>query len=203
MTDKIKFYYNPMSRGRIVHWMLEEVEADYEIKAMKWETGDHKSAEYLKINPMGKIPAIEHKGVVVTECAAICAYLADVFPKANMAPAMNDPQRGAYYRWLFFAASCIEPAMLDKTNPRTNDPKTAFMGHGNYEDVVATMEKAVANGFLVPGKFTAADLYMASQIEWGIFSKTLEPKPVFVKYINLCKDRPGYRRYMEQAGPMA
>jgi glutathione S-transferase len=200
-TDsKITFYYNPMSRGRIAHWMLEEVDAPYEIKLLKWETKDHKSAEYLKINPMGKVPAIVHKGVVVTENAAICTYLADVFPQAGLAPAVNDPTRGSYYRWLFFAASNVEPAMLDKTNPRKDSPEANHLGHGSYQDVVSTLETAVSNDFLCANKFTTADLYMASILEWYIFTKVLDPKPIFQKYIQRCKDRPAYRRFEEQAG---
>ena len=102
MNDTITFYYNPMSRGRIVHWMLEEVQAKYEIKLLDWKKGEHKAPEYLKINPMGKIPAIVHKGVVITETAAICMYLADAFPKSNLAPAIGDPDRGTYFAMVLF-----------------------------------------------------------------------------------------------------
>lgn len=200
MSDKIQFYYNPMSRGRISHWMLEEVGADYEIKLLKWESGDHKSPEYLKINPMGKIPAIVHKNTVVTENAAICTYLADVFPQANLAPDMNSPERGSYYRWLFFVASCMEPAMLDKTHPRKENPASSQLGHGSYEDVVNTLTQAVSNGFLVGDRFSAADLYLASNLEWYIFTKVLENKPIFSEYLKMCQDRPGYKRHTEQAG---
>ncbi|QQR89581.1 MAG: glutathione S-transferase [Myxococcales bacterium] len=198
MTDKVTFYYNPMSRGRIAHWMLEEVGAEYEIKLLKWETGDHKSADYLKINPMGKVPAIVHKKVVVTETSAICAYLADAFPQANLAHDVRDPRRGAYYRWLFFTASCMEPAMLDKTNPRMDSPKPSHLGYGSYSDVVSNLEQAVSNGFLLEEQFSAADLFLASNLEWYIFTKALEAKPVFTKYIARCQDRPGYKRYIQR-----
>jgi glutathione S-transferase len=106
MTDTIAFYHNPQSRGRIVHWMLEEANAPYEIKVLDFEKKEHKSPEYLAINPMGKIPAIVHRGTVITECAGICAYLADAFPAAGLAPKLDDPQRGTYLRWLFFGAGC-------------------------------------------------------------------------------------------------
>ena len=200
MSDKITFYYNPMSRGRIAHWMLEEVGADYEIKLLKWANNDHKAPEYLKINPMGKVPAIVHKGVVVTETAAICAYLADIFPKANLAPAVSDPQRGAYYRWLFFAASCIEPAMLDKFHPRTGEPKPSHMGHGTYNDVVSVIEKIIANGFVVNNQFSTVDVFLSSNLEWNLYTKVMEPKPVITNYIAKCHDRPGFKRFMERAG---
>lgn len=199
-NDKITFYYNPMSRGRISHWMLEEVQANYEIKLLKWETSDQKSAEYLKINPMGKIPSIVHKNVVITENAAICAYLADIFPKANLAPSITDPQRGSYYRWLFFTASCLEPAMLDKTNPRKDNPKPSQLGHGSYQDVVNNLEKAVAQGYLIGQQFTAADLYLSANLQWFILSKVIEPKEIFLSYIQRCQDRPAHKRFLDQAG---
>ena len=113
MAD-ITFYTNPMSRGRIVHWLLEELGVPYDMKILDFEKGDHKKPDYLKINPMGKVPAIVHRGVVVTEAAAICTYLADAYPKAGLAPALDDPQRGTYLRWIFFGAGCIEPAIVDK-----------------------------------------------------------------------------------------
>src|SRR5689334_8952331 len=99
MSDVVTFYYNPMSRARMAHWMLEEVQAPYEIKVIDFGKREHKSPEFLKINPMGKLPAIKHKGVVITETPAICAYLADAFPKAGLAPKVDDPKRGSYLRW--------------------------------------------------------------------------------------------------------
>ena len=197
----IVLYHHPFSRAANTVWMLEEVGANYEIKLLKWETGEHKSPEYLKINSMGKIPAIVHRGVTVTENAAICTYLADAFPHANLAPSITDAQRGSYYRWLFFAASCLEPAMLDKSNPRQDSPAASHLGHGSYQDVVKTLEVALGSGdYLCADKFTTADLYMASNLEWYIFTKALDPKPVFQRYIQRCKDRPAYRRFEEQAG---
>jgi glutathione S-transferase len=199
-SDKMMFYYNPMSRGRTVHWMLEEVQAPYETKLMKWETGDHKSPEYLKINPMGKIPALVHKGVVITEVPAIIAYLADAFPQAGLAPSVDSADRGSYYRWLFYAASNIEPAMVDLKHPRANAPPASHMGHGKSEDVVNTLEKTLNKGFLVGDRFSAADLFMSANIGWWMFTKFLEPRPVFTQYVALCQDRPAFRRHMEKSG---
>ncbi len=146
MADKLTFYHNPMSRGRIVHWMLEEVGVPYETKIIAFDKGEHKSPEYLAINPMGKIPAIVHNGTVVTEAAAICAYLADAFPKAGLAPPLSDPARGTYYRWLFFAAGCIEPAMVDKMAARPKVERPGMIGYGSYEDTLNAMEKALSPG---------------------------------------------------------
>ncbi len=139
MSDKVIFYHNPMSRGRIAHWMLEEVGAPYETKILSFEKREHKAPEFLAVNPMGKIPAIVHRGTVVTESAAICAYLADAFPKAQLAPAPSDPARGTYYRWLFFGAGCIEPALVDKMFTRAPVERPGVLGYGNYED---TLERA-------------------------------------------------------------
>ncbi len=201
-SDKVLFYYNPMSRGRIVHWMLEETGAEYEIKLLAWEKKEHKSPEFLKINPMGKIPAIVHKSVAVTEAAAICTYLADAFPKAGLAPAVDDPARGTYYRWLFFAASCIEPAMMDRKFPRTDPVAASHLGYGSYDDTVNAMEQAVSKGFIT-GKFSAADVYMSSQIGWCMMNKDLEPRPAFEKYQKLCTERPAFQRFLQKAGSLS
>lgn len=192
-SDKVTLYYNPMSRGRIVHWMLEELEAPYELKLLDYAKKEHKSPEYLKINPMGKIPTLVHRGVVVTEAPAILAYLADAFPQAGMAPAISSPERGPYYRWLFFAASCVEYALFDRVHPRAKAADAGHIGYGTYEDTVNTLEQAVANGFIL-GKFSAVDVFIASQIGWTMRSGALEARPAFEKYLKLCTDRPAYRR---------
>ncbi|HRE36661.1 MAG TPA: glutathione S-transferase, partial [Sphingopyxis terrae] len=108
MADDLIFYTNPMSRGQIVRWMLEEVGAPYQTQILGYDDS-MKGADYLAINPMGKVPAIVHRGKVVTECAAICAYLADAFPDAGLAPPLE--ARADYYRWLFFAAGPLETAV--------------------------------------------------------------------------------------------
>jgi glutathione S-transferase len=198
-NDQVTFYYNPMSRGRTVHWMLEELQIPYETKMMKWETGDHKKPEYLAINPMGKIPAITHKGVVVTEVPAILAYLADAFPQARLAPDVHSADRGPYYRWLFYAAANVEPAMVDQKHPRVNAPPASHLGHGRTEDVINTLEKAVSKGYLVGDRFTAADLFMSSTLGWFMFTGMLEKRPAFTRYVGLCQDRPSYRRHMEKS----
>ena len=118
MTEEIVFYHNPRSRAQMVHWMLEEAGAPYRIVPIDFEKGEHKAPSFLAINPMGKLPTIVHRGVVVTETAAIIAYIADNFPQAGLAPGPEDAQRGAYYRWLFFGAGCFEPALLDKMMKR-------------------------------------------------------------------------------------
>lgn len=190
MSDKITFYHNPMSRGRMVHWMLEESGAPYEVKLLDFETREHKQPSYLAVNPMGKIPAIEHRGVVVTEVAAIISYLADAFPEKKLAPRLDDPLRGAYYRWMFFGAGCIEAALLDKMLNRPCD-KPGFIGYGTFDDTMGVVEDALRRSpFLVGDQFTAADLYIGAQLGWGMMMKAVEPKPVFAQFVSRLQERP-------------
>jgi glutathione S-transferase len=204
MTDTIAFYHNPQSRGRIVHWMLEEAGAPYEIKVVDFEKKEHKSDAYLAINPMGKIPAIVHRGTVVTECAAICAYLADAFPAAGLAPKLDDPQRGTYLRWLFFGAGCLEPAIIDQMFSRPPPSRPTAMGYGNYADTINTLEKALSPGPYVLGeRFSAADVYLGSAIGWALSMKALEPRSVFGAYLGHIGQRPAYQRAMAQSEALA
>lgn len=195
MSDLV-FYTNPMSRGRIIRWMLEEVGQPYETKVLRWETGETKGADYLAINPMGKVPAIVHDGVVVTECAAICAYLADAFPQAGLAPPVNSRLRGPYYRWLFFGAGPIEQAVAAKmTNLEPTTEQRTSLGYGCMEDVLAAIEGAVENrAYLVGDSFTAADLYLASHLSWGMNFGTLERRPAFEVYAERHLQRPAALR---------
>ena len=129
---------------------------------------------------MGKIPAIVHRGTVVTETAAICAYLADAFPGKGLAPALDDPARGTYFRWLFFGAGCIEPALVDRMFERPPVPREGTLGYGSYERTLNALEKAVTPGpFILGSRFSAADVYVGSLIGWGMMVKSLEPRPVF------------------------
>lgn len=193
--SKIKFYTNPRSRGAIVRWMLEEVGADYETKVLNFGP-EMKSDEYLKINPMGKVPAIQYKNQIVTECAAICAFLADLFPEKGLAPQME--QRGAYYRWMFFAAGPLEAAVSNKgLGIEVPKEKQGFVGYGNFENMVKTLAYAVSQSpFLAGEKFSAADVYVGSQIGWGLQFKTLPDLKEFTNYWARVSDRDAYRRAM-------
>ncbi|WP_419252332.1 glutathione S-transferase family protein [Caulobacter sp. ErkDOM-YI] len=194
--SSLVFYTNPMSRGRIIRWMLEEIGQPYETKVLRWEAGDTKAADYLAINPMGKVPAIVHDGVIVTECAAICAYLADVFPKAGLAPPANSPLRGPYYRWLFFGAGPIEQAVAAKTmNLEPTIEQRLSLGFGCIEDVLGAVEGAVRDRpYLVGDGFTAADLYLASHLSWGMNFGTIEKRPAFETYVERHLQRPAAKR---------
>ena len=199
MAD-ITFYTNPMSRGRIVHYLLEELGVPYDMKILDFEKGEHKAPAYLKINPMGKVPAIVHRGVVVTECAAICVYLADVYAKAGLAPALDDPQRGTYLRWIFFGAGCVEPALVDKMFDRPPVERKGARGYGSYGDTLNALEAAITPGpYILGDRFSAADVYVGSQIQWGMMVKSLEPRPKFQQYAERLAARPAMQRLMKGA----
>jgi glutathione S-transferase len=197
MSDEIAFYHNPQSRSQMAHWMLEEVAAPYKIAPIDFAKNEHKSSAFLKINPMGKLPTIVHRGTVVTETAAIIAYLADAFPKAGLAPALDDPQRGAYYRWLFFGAGCFEPALLDKMMKRVPVERKSSVGWGSYEDVLSTLKTALATGpYLLGDRFTAADVYIGSEINFAMMfgGPGLKGEKVFDDYVARLVARPAYKR---------
>ncbi|MDB5693348.1 MAG: glutathione S-transferase family protein [Alphaproteobacteria bacterium] len=191
MTDTLTFYTNPMSRGRIARWMLEEVGRPYETVLLEYGT-TMKSGEYLAINPMGKVPAIRHGDMVVTESAAICAYLADAFPEAGLAPPPGDRKRGAYYRWMFFAAGPVESAVTGKSLGLLAPPDKKMMaGYGSFEETIDALEQAVSGGPYICGEqFTAADVYVGSQIGWGMMFGSIEKRPAFEEYFGRLGQRP-------------
>ena len=198
MSAPITFYTNPMSRGRIARWMLEEVGQPYETQVLDYGT-TMKAPEYLAINPMGKVPAIKHGDTVVTEAAAICAYLADAFPEAGLAPPLTDPRRGPYYRWLFFTAGPGEASVTAKSlNLLAPADKRRMVGYGSYDDVMDTLEYAVSqNHYICGDQFTAADVYVGSQIGWGLMFKSMPERKGFVDYLARIGDRPAARRARE------
>ncbi|HEX5657213.1 MAG TPA: glutathione S-transferase family protein [Polyangiales bacterium] len=196
MSEEIVFYYNPMSRARTVHWMLEEVGVPYRTELVRFDKNEHKKPEFLRLNPMGKLPTLVHKGVVITESAAICTYLADAFPQAKLAPALDDPRRGTYLRWIFFGAGCVEPALVDKGFQRTPVDRPAGIGYGTFEDTFNTLEKALLPGpFVLGDQFSTADVWLGSMLGWGFMSKALEPRPTFTAYLERLSKREAFQRY--------
>ncbi len=200
----ITLYTNPWSRGRVVRWMLEELGLTYQV-VVKEYGDDIKSPDYLAINPMGKVPAITHGDAVVTEVAAICAYLADQFPEKDLAPPAQSAERGTYYRWLFFAAGPFEMACSAKAyNWEINDENAQAVGCGKYAHTVDAIEQAVSDRrFLCGEQFTAADVVMASYLGWELMQKNLEPRPAFVAYVERCEARPAARRANELDNALA
>ena len=198
MADELVLYTNPMSRGRIARWMMEEIGQPYRAEIVGFGT-PMKSADYKALNPMGKVPTLVHGDTVVTECAAICAYMADAFPQAGLAPALNSRLRGPYYRWLFFAAGPIEAAVASKAFGLEVPPDRArAIGYGTYADAMDTLEYAVTRGeYLAGERFSAADVYVGSQVLWGLQFGTIEKRPAFEAYGTRISARPAAKRAVE------
>lgn len=180
--------------------MIEEINTPYDTVIVEYGP-PMKGPEYLAINPMGKVPAIKHGDVVVTECAAICAYLADAFPEAGLAPPLSD--RANYYRWLFFAAGPVEQAVTNKTlKVELTDRQEAMVGYGNLSRVQHALERVLQNSSYIAGdQFTAADVYVGSQVYWGVKFGSLDSKPVFTDYIARLGKREANKRQEELDGP--
>lgn len=193
MSQKLVFYTNPRSRGRIVRWVLEELGIEYETKIIEYGA-QMKSPEYLAINPMGKVPAIQHGEVVVTESAAICTYLAETFPEAGLAPLPEE--KGNYYRWMFFAAGPLEQATaLKGLNVNIPAEKQGMLGFGNFEITLNALSKALLdNPYIAGNRFTAADVYVGLSIGWGMQFGMIEKRPEFVAYWERISQRPAYLR---------
>ncbi|RBP49678.1 glutathione S-transferase family protein [Arenicella xantha] len=192
MSDLI-FYTNPMSRGQIVRWALHEVGAEYQQVLVDYGS-NMKGDDYRAINPMGKVPAIKHDGHVVTECAAICAYLADAFPGAELAPELD--RRSDYYRWLFFAAGPLESAVINNSlGFHVDDSQQKMAGYGNYQLVVDVLDQMLGERYYVCGDhFSMADVYVGSQVDWGVQFKTLPDTDNFNAYAERLRARSAYQK---------
>ena len=194
MADLI-FYTNPQSRGRIVRWMLEEVGQPYETEVIPYD--QLKNERYLAVNPMGKVPAIKHRGHVVTECAAICTYLADAFPEAMLGP--RSDEKADYYRWLFYAAGPLEAAVSNQAMGWVPTPERERMfGYGNFDRVIAVLDELFSlRDYVCGDRFTAADVYVGSQIMFPMQFNMLPERDSFLKYRERLQARPAYKRATE------
>ena len=193
MSDELVLYTNPQSRGRIARWMLEEVGAPYTVEVLEYGT-TMKAPDYLAINPMGKVPTIRHGDAVVTECAAICAYLADAFPDAGLAPPTN--ARAAYYRWLFFAAGPLESAVINANlGFEVPEERQIMAGYGSLAMTLDALETVVAETAYVTGDtFSAADVYVGAQVVWGLQFGNIDPRASFTAYADRVTSRDAYAR---------
>jgi glutathione S-transferase len=191
MTDLV-FFTNPQSRGRIVRWMLEEVGQPYETEVVPYDR--MKGAEYLSVNPMGKVPAIRHRGHVVTEVAAICAYLADVFAESGLGP--REDEKADYYRWLFYAAGPVEQSFTNRAAGwEPAEDKQRMFGYGTTDRVVAVLDDLFTSREFVCGdRFTAADVYVGSQIMFPMQFGMLPERESFVRYRDRLQSRDAYKR---------
>ena len=195
----LTLYHASPSRSSVALWMLEEIGEPYDIKLLKLSEGDNLKPDFLAINPMGKVPTLIHDGATITESAAVCTYLADAFPNAKLNVPVGDPRRGPYLKWLFFAPSCIEPAIIDRASPRKEEAKRQMLGYGTFDNVMDTIAQAVAKGpYLLGEQFTAADLAIGATLRWGTIFKLVPERKEFSDYFARFVDRPALKRSEEK-----
>jgi glutathione S-transferase len=200
----LTLYHAAPSRSSVTRWMLEEVGEPYDIHLLSLSRGENRTPGYLAINPMGKVPALRHGDVVITESAAICTYLADEFPHAKLNVPVGDPRRGVYLKWLFFGPSCIEPAIMDRAFPRKEEARRSALGYGDVDTVMDVVTKAVAKGPYIMGEqFTAADVVIGSGLRWGMMFKLLPERPEFTAYVGRLAARPALQRADEKDKELA
>lgn len=194
MADLI-FYTNPQSRGRIVRWMLEEVGQPYDTEVIAYD--QMKSERYLVIHPLGKVPAIKHRGHVLTECAAICTYLADVFPEAMLGPSADE--KADYYRWLFYAAGPLEAAISNQAMGwQVPQERERMFGYGNFDRAIAAVDELFSlRDYVCGDRFTAADVYVGSQLMFPMQFGMLPERDSFLRYRDRLQQRAAYKRANE------
>ncbi|MGV1014816.1 MAG: glutathione S-transferase family protein [Methyloceanibacter sp.] len=191
----LTLYHAAPSRSSIVRWMLEELGEPYDLHLLNLAKSEQYEPDYLAINPMGKVPALKHDDVVITEAAAICTYLADAFPDAKLNVPIGDPRRGTYLKWLFYGPSCMEPAVTDRAFPRKEEPRRGVLGYGDYDTVMNVVAKAVDPGpYLLGEQFTAADVIVGAQLRWGMMFDLIPKRPEFVAYLGRLEQRPALQR---------
>jgi glutathione S-transferase len=194
MADLTLYHISP-SRSSITLWMLEEIGEPYDIHLLSMKGGENREPAYLAINPMGKVPALKHKDVVITEAAAICLYLGDAFPNAGLTVPIGDPRRGPFLKWLFFGPSCIEPAIMDRAYKRAEEAPRTALGYGDFDTTMDVVAKAVERGRYILGEqFTAADVLIGSTLRWATMFKLIPERPEFQAYIGRLIDRPALKR---------
>lgn len=193
--QSLTHYSNPQSRGRITHWMLEELGEAYDTVWLDYESS-MQAPEYLALNPMGKVPAIKHGDTVITEVAAICTYLAARFPEKGLIPATDDPVLGTFYRWMYFAAGPLEQAVTAKSFGWEVSPEQAMtVGFGNYTSTIDTLKTALEPGPYICGEqFTATDIYLGSHLRWGMMFATIDKHPLFEEYVERLSQRPAFQQ---------
>jgi glutathione S-transferase len=192
---KLTLYHAAPSRSSIVRWMLEEIGEPYDIHHLSLSKGDNRAPDYLAVNPMGKVPALRHGDVVITEAAAICTYLADEFPRAKLNIPIGDARRGVYLKWLFFGPSCIEPAMMDRAFPRKEEPRRGMLGYGDFDTLMNVVANAVVKGpYIMGDQFTAADVVIGSGLRFGMIFKMLPERSEFIAYTGRLAQRPAQAR---------
>lgn len=184
MTDErsLTLFHCPQTRSSTTRIILDELGAAYNLHVMNLKAGENRKPEYLKINPLGKVPAIKHGETIITEQIAIALYLGDLFPQAGLAPAISDPDRGAYLRWMLFYAACFEPAVVDKAQSKNPAPEVMSV-YGTYDQMLDTFEMALSHGpYLLGDRFSIADIQWASALHWTMMFGLLPERQAFVSY---------------------
>ncbi len=185
----LTLYTNPMSRGQIAHWMMEELGEVYETVWLEFGKDGTKRADYLAVNPMGKVPSVVHDKQIITEAAAICLYLAEAFPNAKLLPPPD--RRADYYRWTLFAAGPVEHAVTARALGWNAPDRSAMIGFGSFDDTIAVLSRHLEKNYYVCGdQFTAADVYVGSSVEWGLLFNTIPSSPLLVAYAERVGSRP-------------
>ncbi|WP_444920551.1 glutathione S-transferase family protein [Microbulbifer sp. CnH-101-G] len=195
MSNNLTFYTNPQSRGCIVRWMLEELGLSYRTEVLEYGE-PMKTPKYLAINPMGKVPTVIHGERIITETAAICVYLAEVFGNAELAP-KSDDEKASYYRWMFFAAGPMEQAIVNKNifGDEASADNQMMLGYGNYQLALDTLSEWIkSNPYILGERFTAADVYIAAQLGWGMEFGTIEKRKEFQEYVERLSKREAFQR---------
>lgn len=197
------FFHNPHSRACMTRALLEELGAEYELCVIDFRKNEQRAPEYLAINPLGKVPAVRSGGEVVTETVALYVWLADLLPQAKLAPALDDPQRGSYLRWLVFYAACMEPAVADKALKREPGPHMQSP-YGDFDSVVAAIVAAIERGpWLLGERFSAADVLWGNALRWITGFGMVEATPAIQSYVERVMERPAQQRAMQADAALA
>jgi glutathione S-transferase len=188
----VTFYHAPKTRSSMVLWLLEEIGQPYELKLLNMNAGEHRSPAQLAINPMGKVPVIQHMGETVTESTAIATYLAELYPEAQLAPKVGDRRRGPYLRWMFFYPACFEPAIVDKALKR-DEGMQSMSPYGSYDTTIAAIADTLGKGpYMLGDTFSALDVVYGAGLGWTMMFKLVPERPEFTRYIAELHKRPAW-----------
>jgi glutathione S-transferase len=197
--SELTLYHAAPSRSSVALWMLEEVGEPYSLRVLDLKAGEHKQPDYLAVNPMGKVPALRFGDTVVTEVSAICAWLADAYPGARLAPPIGDPLRAAYLKWMFYGPSCVEPAIFVKAFPPAGPVPQGVAGWGNFDLVMDVLSNAVGgDAYILGDRFTAADVVIGSNLRWGMQFGLVPAREEFKRYVGRISERPAALRARER-----
>jgi len=200
---KLTFFHSPNTRSSGTFILLEELGAPFDLHVLNMKAGEQRKPEYLAINPMGKVPAVKHGDALVTEQVAVFLYLADLFPGAGLAPAIGDPLRGPYLRWMVFYGSCLEPAVVDRSQKREPAPP-AMSPYGDFDTMLKTLTDQLARGpYILGERFTAADVLWGTALTWITLFKLIPELPVIKAYTDRINARPAVAKVKAKDAELA